>query len=73
MMNMYIVTIKLPRNPDHDPKNKITGLCPFSNACSDSTGAHHSFLSSALTEEDARQDADDRGFKHVTRVERIGN
>lgn len=40
-----IVTIKLPRNPYHDPKNKQTGLCPINHkVCTDVTGEHHSYI-----------------------------
>lgn len=30
---IYIVTVKLPKNPDHDPAEKKTGSCPLSAAC----------------------------------------
>lgn len=60
----YIVTIKLPRNKEHDPQNKKTGQCIFSAGCTDVTGEHHSTL------------VDDEGLAsikastmHVTRIE----
>ena len=39
-----LVTIKLPKNPLHDPHNKVTGPCPVSRVCTDSTGEHHTVL-----------------------------
>jgi hypothetical protein len=40
-----IVTVKLPKNPAHDPKHKRTGICPVSSRlCTDVTGEHHSIL-----------------------------
>lgn len=44
-ISTYLVTIKLPRNPDHDPKNKVTGICPVTKShCTDVTGEHHTFI-----------------------------
>lgn len=62
----YIVTVKLPRNPDHNPRDKKTGRCPVSPECTDSTGEHHSHL----VETDRLFMALER-FSHVTRVERV--
>lgn len=62
----YLVTIKLPRNPGHDPHNKKTGPCPASTECTDSTGEHHTFL----LETDQLSMALAR-YSHVTRVERV--
>lgn len=67
-MPWYIVTVKLlerGRAP-HDPKNKITDTCVFSDECTDQTGAHHSVL----------LDGDDLAVMrasalHITRVELI--
>lgn len=46
---MWIVTVKLPRNPLHNPHNKRTSVCPLdinerNVACSDALGQHHSFI-----------------------------
>jgi len=69
-MNMYIVTVKLKLDVEHDPKNKKTGPCPITgNPCTDVTGAHHSFLVAAETKEDARDKARSDGFSHITRIE----
>lgn len=69
----YLVTVKLPRNPDHDPNNKVTGVCPaFGTYCTDVTGAHHTVLvrniGSAVA---ARIEYELMGF-HVTRIEHVG-
>lgn len=44
MKELYVITVKVPRNPGHDPSNKQTGTCPYSKQCTDRTGQHHSFL-----------------------------
>jgi hypothetical protein len=62
----YLVTVKLPRNPDHDPRDKKTGACPVSPECTDATGEHHTFL----LETDRLFLALAR-YAHVTRVERV--
>lgn len=62
----YIVTVKLPKYPDHDPRDKKIGGCAVSPECTDATGEHHSFL----LETDRLQLALAR-YSHVTRVERV--
>lgn len=63
-----IVTIKLPRNPKHNPLNKQTGICPVSGwICTDITGEHHSYLETGDDITEIMQKAQKRG--HVTRVE----
>jgi len=64
---MYVVTVKLPRNPAHDPKNKQVGACVVSKHCTDVTGQHHSFI--AETDEDLELAR--ALFDHITRVERM--
>jgi len=45
-----IVTVRLPRNPKHNPHHKQTGVCPLSmvvkgvTQCTDITGEHHSYI-----------------------------
>ena len=66
MIGMRLVTIKLPKNPDHDPQNKITGPCPVSLFCTDVTGEHHTVL--------AYGDKDLEVLKslyHITRIESV--
>ncbi len=65
----YIVTIKLPRRTEHDPRNKVTGPCPVNphSTCTDVTGEHHSVL---LETEEQVQEL--RGtYLHITRVEKL--
>lgn len=70
-MGTWLVTVKLPRNPAHDPRNKVTGPCPLgtSGECTDVTGEHHTFLAFG---EDASEvhDAASLAYGHVTRIER---
>ena len=43
-----LVTVKLPRNPEHDPRRKVTGPCPVNGSvCTDVTGEHHTVAVSA--------------------------
>jgi hypothetical protein len=70
MTTPYIVTVKLDKNPEHDPGDKKTAPCPASQdcVCTDSTGEHHSFiaLGDDTPQVQARWAAN--GY-HVTRVE----
>lgn len=78
-----IVTVKLPRNKAHNPRNKKTGKCPLCNIaqkkgyrnfkgiiCTDITGTHHSYRDEG---EDLKE-IENRAhylFGHVTRIEWI--
>jgi hypothetical protein len=67
---MYIVTIKLPRNPAHDPRAKRGGECLASALCTDVTGEHHSVLVDAVDIADALAQIERaRPRTHITRVE----
>lgn len=69
-MSKYIVTVKLPKNPNYDPRNKVTGFCPASLEavfCSDITGEHHSILVNSPAELAPIRER----FVHVTRVEQV--
>lgn len=71
-MNVYVVTVKLPRNKDHDQRNKKIGSCQFSPYCTDVTGEHHSFIATAEDETQLRQQLKTTtGCQHVTRIERV--
>lgn len=72
-MTDYIVTVKLPKNPLHDPNNKVTGKCPIDGStCTDVTGAHHSVLVRNMLSTDlVRIDFEALGL-HVTRIEQVG-
>lgn len=64
---MKLVTIKLPKNPEHDPRDKKTGACAVSRECTDVTGEHHTV---AVRDDGAVQMLRDR-YGHITRVENI--
>lgn len=66
-----IVTVRLPRNPKHNPMNKHKGWCPLSSIyqlCTDITGEHHSYIQEGQDEEDIRKRAEEK-YIHVTRIE----
>jgi hypothetical protein len=66
---MYIVTLKLAKNPAHNPRAKQTGLCPVNGEfCTDTTGEHHTILMDAPSAEDVFEHFNKRGI-HVTRIE----
>ena len=69
----YIFTVKLARNPQHDPRNKQTGECPVSDYCTDVTGEHHSFI--VQVADQAGLEARIRMLKdqeiHLTRIEQV--
>jgi hypothetical protein len=67
-MASYIVTVKLPKNPEHDPRNKKTGECDFSAECTDVTGEHHSFIAYGVS---ATQVIGHLGGYHITRIEKV--
>ncbi len=67
-MGLYLVTVKAPRNPDHDPRNKITGPCIGDATCTDQTGEHHTYLVEA-TDRDTAAEHGRQHYGHVTRVE----
>lgn len=68
--SLYVVTIRLSHNPNHDPKNKIGNECLVSNWCTDSTGAHHSFCVTGTGIEDVKNRMYLRyPTIHITRVE----
>ena len=47
---LWAVTVKLPKNSEHDPSHKKIGQCPFSGlVCTDITGEHHTVLTRADT------------------------
>lgn len=73
-MNRFIVTIRLPKNPDHNPHSKKTGICPASGAiCTDVTGEHHSYLLFADDIDAAREGAINhlKPGARITRIEAV--
>ncbi len=71
-IHTYLITVKLPKNPEHNPKRKQTGPCPVNGEpCSDVTGEHHTILirtGRSLT--DVAQWASTK-YGHTTRVESV--
>ena len=64
-----LVTVKLPRNPNHDPHNKKSGPCPVSGLpCTDVTGQHHTYLAEGSSI-DAIVNEAKRKWVHITRLE----
>lgn len=70
-LKQFIVTIKLPKDPTHDPRNKRVGRCPVSEYCTDVTGEHHSYLTTGQSEEAVRASAQSAGWTHITRIEEV--
>lgn len=68
-MTTYIVTIKDPKNPRHNPHNKVTSECTRSDVCTDSTGEHHSFIVETELSPGEVIAAFRSAGTHVTRVE----
>jgi len=68
-LELFVVTVKLPKNPEHNPHDKRTNQCPLQpmSLCTDATDEHHSFLSIGSSAEDVRTKYE--RFYHVTRVE----
>lgn len=71
-MKLYLVTVKVPRNPSHNPDNKQTGECPANPdaVCTDMTGEHHTLLWQGETVLEAVMHHQAQGL-HVTRVEGV--
>lgn len=71
-MASHLVTVKLPKNPEHNPREKKTGPCPVNGKpCTDVTGEHHTFAVDldGMDAEDVREIY--RTTYHVTRVETV--
>lgn len=67
---LFLVTVKLPKNPEHDPRNKVTGPCPvFGNPCTDVTGEHHTTWIRSRENVETIMDVARTMYGHVTRVE----
>lgn len=66
-----IVTVKLQKNPQHDPFRKQVGVCPVSGLiCTDVTGEHHSYIEEGAYIDEIMAKAKQK-YRHVTRVEVI--
>jgi hypothetical protein len=69
----FLVTVKLPKNPKHDPRNKKSDTCPVNlNAtCTDATGEHHTVLWEGASFVDAMSYWRIERGMHVTRIEGV--
>lgn len=63
---LYVITVKVPKNPQHDPHNKQLGECPYSTQCTDVTGVHHSFLGTIVDISRLHEEG-----VHITRTELV--
>jgi hypothetical protein len=71
-MSFFLVTVRLPKNPEHNPRDKKTGPCPVNGKpCTDVTGEHHTFLADLTVNEAGDVRAVYEGIYHVTRVETV--
>lgn len=71
MNEAWVVTVRsLQKNPDHDPQNKKTGKCEWSDYCTDVTGEHHSFVFHGPEQEIRLLMGTKPGWR-LTRLERI--
>jgi hypothetical protein len=70
-VKQFLVTVKLPKNKNHDPRNKVTGPCPMDpeKVCTDMTGEHHTILWSGRNLEFAMEYWTKTEGYHVTRIE----
>ena len=72
-----VVTVKLPRNPRHDPRNKKIGRCPLSLLlgrelwCTDVTGSHHSYIEEGCCHREIEKKIKKKfgQYIHITRIE----
>jgi hypothetical protein len=72
-MSQFIVTVRVPPDPSHNPQDKKTGQCGYSKRCTDVTGPHHSFLESAPSESVLRRRIRTRNkLLRITRIEEVG-
>lgn len=68
----FLVTVKLPKNSEHNPRDKKTGPCPVGGKpCTDVTGEHHTFLADidGVDAEGVREIY--QGLYRITRVEAV--
>jgi hypothetical protein len=70
-MNWIATVRRTSKDPNHDPKNKKTGHCDWSDYCTDVTGEHHSFILYGCTEEVARNLLGSKPGWRMTRLEQV--
>lgn len=69
---IFAVTVKLPKNPDHNPRSKVVNTCPANPdaVCTDSTGEHHTLLWQGESLEAAMRHWHAQNV-HITRIEEV--
>lgn len=68
----YLVTVKVPKNPEHNPRQKQFGPCPVNGEpCSDVTGEHHTILVRSSGDLSRVKRRMTEKYGHVTRVEAV--
>jgi hypothetical protein len=66
----FAVTVKLPKNPRHNPRDKKTALCHVTyGTCTDATGEHHTLIVTGAGTVEAVMAWAREQYGHVTRVE----
>jgi hypothetical protein len=70
-MNWIVTVCRMERNRNHDPKNKKTGPCEWSEYCTDVTGDHHSFVMYGLPEASVRNLIATKPGWRLTRLEKL--
>lgn len=72
-MRIFIVTVKLDKDPHHNPRAKVTGECRMRRNmnCTDVTGEHHSILMAAVSRERVAEVLARKGIRHITRIEEL--
>lgn len=70
-MRLILVTVKLPKNPNHNPQKKVIGSCPanLGAICTDVTGEHHTIRVEADSFAEASKFVQDVLGFHITRME----
>ena len=64
-----MITVKIGKDPDHNPRNKVTGSCPVTGEhCTDVTGEHHTILVRANNLGEVFSKITNT---HITRVEQV--
>src|SRR5687768_461517 len=66
----FAVTVKLSKNPRHNPRDKKTALCPVTyGTCTDATGDHHTLIVTGVGSVEAVAAWAREQHVNVTRVE----
>lgn len=74
-IHTYLVTVKLPKNPAHNPRDKKVAACPANKGpgraavCTDHTGEHHTILVRSSRRIESVSLWARETYGHVTRIE----